>query len=307
MRLSSVAFATSATALLIATAAVAQNPDEAPVPCRAQVKHALELIAPAYAGKTRKVAAKQPGSIEAAIWAYAPPKFHDVAEGSLPPAKTGGRCPSEMAFVNGRFCIDRWEDSIVLREADGTETPQSPYLPPPTDKVALAKSVASVVPQGYISPKQAEAACHASNKRLCEPVEWRVACAGSEGTAFPYGPTRVPGKCHDSGASPMLTFHADTMKRGWGLTELNDPRNNQLEGSVAKTGSFPDCVTDEGVYDMVGNLDEWTADVNGTFQGGFWLDTSQHGDGCAYRTIAHGYEYRDYSTGFRCCAAPTDN
>lgn len=289
---------------LLGRTALAQNPDEAPAPCRAQVKNALAQIAPAYAGKTRKVAARSPGSIEAAIWGYAPPRFHEVSEGTLPAVKTGAKCPADMALVASRFCVDRYEGSIVLREADGTETPHSPYVPPPPDKVAFARSVAGVVPQAYISAKQAEAACRASNKRLCQPVEWRAACAGSEGTAYPYGPTRIAGKCHDSGASPMLTFHASTMKRGWGLTELNDPRNNQLEGTVAKTGSFPDCVTDQGVYDMVGNLHEWTADPNGTFQGGYWLDTSQHGEGCAYRTIAHGYEYRDYSAGFRCCADP---
>jgi formylglycine-generating enzyme len=290
---------------LFAAVALAQNPDEAPANCRAQVKTALERIAPAFAGRTRKVAAKQPGSIEAAIWGYAPPRFHDVSEGSLPPMKAGGKCPSEMALVAERFCVDKWEGSIVLREADGTETAHSPYLPPPGDKVAIAKSVSGVVPQGYISAKAAEGACKAAGKRLCQPVEWRTACSGSEGTTYPYGPTRVAGKCHDSGASPMLAFHVATMKRGWGLGELNDPRNNQLEGTLAKTGAFPDCVSDQGVYDMVGNLHEWTADPNGTFQGGYWLDTSQHGDGCAYRTIAHGFEYHDYSTGFRCCAEPT--
>jgi hypothetical protein len=290
--------------LLVAARALAQNPEDAPAPCRAQVKTALDRIAPAYAGKTRKIAAKVPGSIEGAIWGYAPPRFHDVSEGTLPPVKTNGHCPSEMALIADRFCVDKWEGSLVVRDETGTETPHSPYLPPPADKVVIAKSVAGVVPQGYISPKQAEAACHAAGKRLCQPVEWRAACAGSEGTAYPYGPARVPGKCHDSGASPMLTYHAATAKRGWGLDELNDPRNNQLEGTVAKTGAFPDCVSDQGVYDMVGNLDEWTADVNGTFQGGYWLDTSEHGEGCAYRTIAHGYEYRDYSTGFRCCAEP---
>jgi hypothetical protein len=290
---------------LLGRSALAQDPEEAPAPCRAQVKRALELIAPAYLGKSRSVGAKQPGSIEAAIWGYAPPRFHDVNEGSLPALKVGGHCPSEMALVAGRFCVDRYEGSIVLREADGTETPHSPFAPPPPDKVALARSVAGVIPQGYISAKQAEGACRASGKRLCQPVEWRTACAGSEGTAFPYGPTRVAGKCHDSGVSPMLTYHLATMKRGWGLGELNDPRNNQLEGTLAKTGAYPDCVSPEGVFDMVGNLHEWTADTNGTFQGGYWLDTSQHGDGCAYRTIAHGYEYHDYSTGFRCCADPT--
>jgi hypothetical protein len=287
---------------LAGRAVLAQNPDEAPPPCRAQVKHALDEVAPAFAGKTRKVAARAPGSLEAAIWGYAPPRFHDVAEGSLPAPKPAGKCPPEMALVAGRFCVDRWEGTIVLREPNGTETPHSPYVPPPPDRVAVARSVAGVVPQAYISARQAEEACRAAGKRLCQPVEWRVACGGSEGTAFPYGPTRAPGKCHDSGASPMLAFHAATMKRGWGPTELNDPRNNQLEGTVAKTGAFPDCVTDLGVHDMVGNLHEWTADPNGTFQGGYWLDTAQHGDGCAYRTIAHGFGYKDYSTGFRCCA-----
>ena len=287
---------------LAATRADAQNPDEAPAPCRAQVKHALEQIAPAYAGRTRKIASKAPGSIEAAIWGYAPPRFHDVDEGALPAMKPNAKCPSDMAVIAGRFCVDRYEGTIVVREADGTETPHSPYVPPPPDKVTLAKSVAGVVPQGYISAKQAENACRASGKRLCQPVEWRAACGGSDGTTYPYGPTRAPGKCHDTGVSPMLTFHLATMKRGWGPIELNDTRNNQLEGTVAKTGSHSECVSDQGVYDMVGNLHEWTADPNGTFQGGYWLDTSQHGDGCAYRTIAHGHEYRDYSTGFRCCA-----
>jgi hypothetical protein len=305
MRIRIVAFVLGAAGVVFA-----QNPDEAPPPCRAQVKTALERIAPAYAGKPRKIAAKAPGSIEAAIWGYAPPRFHDVAEGTLPAVKARGKCPTEMALVAGRVCVDRWEGTIVLRDLDangkptGPETPHSPYLTPPTDKYAIAKSAAGVVPQAYISAKQAEGACRAAGKRLCQPVEWRTACGGSEGTAFPYGPTRVAGKCHDSGASPMLTYHSDTMKRGWGQTELNDSRNNQLEGTVAKTGAYADCLTDEGVYDMVGNLHEWTADTNGTFQGGYWLDTSQHGDGCAYRTIAHGYEYHDYSTGFRCCADP---
>lgn len=279
--------------------------EEAPAPCRAQAKAALAAVAPAYAGKTRKVAAGQPGSIEAAITGYVPPKFHPADDGSLPPVKANGKCPADMAPVLGRFCVDKYEGILVEKEPDGREKTWSPYVVPEKERTYYARSVKDVVPQGYVSAKTAEAACRASGKRLCQPSEWRVACAGSEGTAFPYGPTRVSGKCRDTGTSPMVTYHAATMKRGWGLGELNDPRNNQLEGTLARTGAFPDCVNDFGAYDMVGNLHEWTADTNGTFQGGYYLDTSQHGDGCAYRTISHGYEYHDYSTGFRCCADPT--
>ena len=57
-----------------------------------------------------------------------------------------------------------------------------------------------------------------------------------------------------------------------------------------------------GVFDMVGNVHEWVADPNGTFRGGYYLDTTLNGEGCNYRTDAHDATYHDYSTGFRCCA-----
>ena len=53
---------------------------------------------------------------------------------------------------------------------------------------------------------------------------------------------------------------------------------------------------------MVGNLHEWVMSARPTFRGGYYLDTHLNGDGCAYRTTAHGAAYHDYSTGFRCCA-----
>jgi hypothetical protein len=293
----------------VTSLASAQPPESASPASRAQVASALGALEPAFAGKTRRVQASSTGSIEHAVASYAPPRPHPVEEGKLPAERTGARCPSEMALVGSRFCVDKYEGTLVEKLADGTTRAHSPYQTPlPVDgTVYIARSVAGVVPQGYISASQAQLACKAAGKRLCHPVEWRAACAGSDGYAFPYGPARAAGKCHDSGATPMLTYHADTMKRGWGREELNDPRNNQLEGGLAKTGAFPDCVNDLGAYDMVGNLHEWTADPNGTFQGGYWLDTAQHGDGCAYRTIAHGFDYHDYSTGFRCCADPSSS
>jgi hypothetical protein len=230
-----------------------------------------------------------PGSLEQAIAAYAPGVFRPVQEGALPPAKPGARCPPEMGLVLDAVCVDRYEASLVEQAPDGTLAPHAPSHSPEPGHVYVARSVAGVLPQGYASGAQAQSACREAGKRLCSPVEWRVACGGSEGWAFPYGPDRVPGRCHDSGANPMLTYHADTQSRGWGSAELNDPRNLELEGTVTKTGAFAACVNDFGLYDMVGNLHEWTADPNGTFQGGYWLDTSLHGEGCAYRTIAHPF------------------
>jgi len=282
----------------------AQNPDDASPESRAQIANAVRTLEPLLAAPGRSVARGAPGTIEHAILGYAPQKPWAVAEGALPPVR-GGACPSEMASVGGRFCVDRWEGSLLVRTEGGGMEPWPHNQPPMPERVYVARSAPGVFPQGYVSGAQAEAACKAASKRLCQPVEWRAACGGSQGHAYPYGPKRSPGKCKDSGVAPMMTLHAETMKRGWGMSELNDPRNSALDGTVAKTGSFPGCVTDQGAFDMVGNLHEWTADPNGTFQGGYWLDTSQHGEGCAYRTIAHGFGYHDYSTGFRCCKDPS--
>ncbi len=81
---------------------------------------------------------------------------------------------------------------------------------------------------------------------------------------------------------------------------------DQYEGSILEvldlTGANAGCVGADGVFDLMGNLHEWTADPNGTFRGGFYVDTSINGNGCLYATTAHPVTHWDYSTGFRCCA-----
>jgi hypothetical protein len=284
----------------------AAPPEQAPAASRAQVAAALEALAAAFRGHQRHLETGAPGTIERAVAAYVPGVFRPVQEGAVAPARRGARCPPEMALVLGVVCVDRYEASVVERAPDGTLLAHAPNQSLAPGHVYAARSVAGVMPQAYVSGAQALAACRQAGKRLCAPVEWRAACGGSQGYAFPYGPDRVPGRCHDSGVNPMLTYHADRQARGYGPLELNDPRNIELDGTLAQTGAFPECVNDFGLYDMVGNLHEWTGDPNGTFQGGYWLDTSLHGDGCAYRTIAHPFDYRDYSIGFRCCADPEE-
>jgi hypothetical protein len=306
VRFARVSVALFAACVSLASFAAAQDAG-APAPPESidQVHNALAQIAPAFAGKSRFVATGGPGSIEAAIAAHVPTVFHPVTEGVLAAPKPNAKCPVEMALSGGgRFCVDRYECAVDEKMSDGSLKPHAIYEPLASGHTYVAKSVANVTPQAYVSAAAAALACTNAGKRLCAPVEWRAACGGSNGYAFPYGPTRVAKKCHDTGTAPMLVFFSSSLAHGFGPLELNDPRNDQLPDTVAKTGSSPDCVTDEGVFDMVGNLDEWTADPNGTFQGGYWLDTSLHGEGCAYRTIAHDFNYRDYSLGFRCCADP---
>jgi hypothetical protein len=219
------------------------------------------------------------------------------------PAVTDGDCPREMAMIDGRFCIDRWEASLV-EVGGGVERPFSPFSLV-EDHEVRAVSVKGVFPQGYVSGSQAQAACARSGKRLCSTMEWRKACVGPEPKLYGYADAREHGRCNDAGRSPMLAVWGPSglsEASDWSPLKMNDPRLNQLEGSLSRTGAHDGCTNDYGVYDMVGNLHEWTSDPDGTFQGGYYLDTSINGEGCSYRTTAHDFEYHDYSTGFRCCA-----
>jgi hypothetical protein len=221
-------------------------------------------------------------------------------------------CPSDMAVIGRSYCIDVYEASLVQEMPGGTEQPWPYYERLRAGVVVRAVSEAGVYPQGYVSGVQAREACERSGKRLCTPGEWKTACMGPNKTIFPYGNAREVGRCNDNGRSAMHFFNPqlddDPDHRWmWGFAgNMVDPRLNQLEGTLTHTGERSGCTNDYGVYDMVGNLHEWVDDRDGTFQGGYYLDTHLNGDGCFYRTTAHPMSHLDYSTGFRCCADVAD-
>jgi sulfatase modifying factor 1 len=247
----------------------------------------------------------------------------------LPGQPSAGRCPPDMVDVRGRFCIDRYEATLV--DAQGRQL--SPYFPPAwsdaqslfkrfrsfrTSRLGapevpllpdwqkdvttvLAQARPGVVPNGYLSGVVARAACAAAGKRLCTAAEWETACRGEQGFKFPYGPRYEAGRCNVfREAHPAYELHGNASEHHL------DPRLNLVAGSegplLRKTGATPDCKStwgDDAVYDMVGNLDEWIDDPGGTFAGGFYSRATR--EGCAARISSHPIEYFDYSLGVRCC------
>lgn len=210
-----------------------------------------------------------------------------------------GACPAGMVSIEGSYCIDRYEASLLEMTDGGEERRFSPFSTV-GDHPVRAVSLPGVYPQGYISARQAKRACSASGKRLCKLSEWQRACRGPEDKKYGYADERIPGRCNDDGKNPVVTLFG----LRWDARTMNQPQLNQLEGTLSKTGEHEGCSNGYGVYDMVGNLHEWIADPNGTFYGGYYQDVSSfgHGDGCSYKTTAHAPGYHDYSTGFRCCA-----
>jgi hypothetical protein len=269
--------------------------------------------------------------------ADAPPEVRTVSLRKPTRAKRNfgsNGCSDDMVRVAGRFCIDRFEASMI---DDDSERPLSPYYSPDralsrnafeqwTQRLAdgtagfsdfalpllpdwqreqhvhpRAISARGSVPQGYLNKALAETACANAGKRLCTLDEWTLACRGQGGTKFPYGPSYRANLCN-----VFRQAHPGMILHGTFSIDLDDPRLNQVtvsgEPLLRATGATETCKSawgDDAVYDMVGNLDEWVDEPGGTFAGGFYArDTRQ---GCDSKITAHSPRYLDYSVGTRCC------
>ena len=224
-----------------------------------------------------------------------------VARGAEPSPEPS--CPPGMVALSATACVDVYEAHLERLGHDGTVIGPHPPNAPVMSHLVRAKSERGVLPQAYISQAEAASACRAASKRLCTSAEWLAACKGPLGTTFPYGARRHAGACNDRGMEPIaVTLGRPASKETWGFDVMNDPRLHLVPGGVARTGRFDRCVSEVGAHDMVGNLHEWTADSGGTLRGGYYLDTEELGEGCDYTAVGHDTSYRDYSTGFRCCA-----
>ena len=246
-----------------------------------------------------------------------------------------GGCPAGMARIRmnssdslSDFCMDKFEASLVEVEGDSRTNDWSPFHNP-GDRSVRAVSLRGARAQQFISGNQARLACERSGKRLCTNAEWQRACKGPDGATYPYtwpshtgdssrgamarrypaGSSKKNPPCHESvpawspGLYCQLNPSPKCRGRGGATNRMNEPCVAQIPmNQAALTGSFSKCVTPDGVYDLVGNVHEWTSDTSGTFRGGYFSDTKINGQGCGYATTAHDTGHADYSTGFRCCA-----
>ncbi len=220
-------------------------------------------------------------------------------------AERTGACPDGMVAIDDRSCIDRYEASLEQLDEEGRVLGAHPPNQPVAGRRVRATNERLGAPQAYVTQLEAKAACEAAGKRLCTDREWVAACKGPLGTRYPYGERRREGACNDRGTEPLaaLGARAEAIST-WSFDAMNDPRLYRVAGSIAPSGRFDRCQSELGAHDLVGNLHEWTADPEGTLRGGYFLDTTTLGEGCDYVAVGHDAHYRDYSTGFRCCADP---
>ncbi len=147
---------------------------------------------------------------------------------------------------------------------------------------------------------EASSMCGQEGKRLCAAEEWTLACEGPERKPYPFGYVRDATACNFDKPYIMPDNFAYEHPRTR-VAEI--ARVNQSEPS----GSRPHCVSDYGVYDMTGNVDEWVVNEHGSPQGpefqsglkgGYWGPVRNR---CRPMTTDHNRWHHGYQIGFRCC------
>jgi hypothetical protein len=143
--------------------------------------------------------------------------------------------------------------------------------------------------------------CGAQNKRLCSEDEWTFACEGEEAQPYPNGYTRDADAC--------VVDHTARKYDSSALSFRNEKRTMRELDRLWQgepSGHRPGCKSPFGVYDMTGNVDEWTRSTAQSgrpsiLKGGYWGPVRTR---CRASTRAHGEGFVFYQQGLRCCSDP---
>jgi len=203
--------------------------------------------------------------------------------------------PAHRVALNAYY-MDKYEVTVAqyakFLEATGLEAPlQWTIMNQPKHQKR---------PVVYVDWADAATYCKWAGKRLPTEAEWEKAARGTDGRTFPWG------------NDPPTRLHANYGKEEW-----ND------HAAVNPVGILEDGKSPYGIYDMAGNVWEWTSDwydkdfyknspaqnpngaVSGEYKvlrGGSWDDHPQ-----GLRSAGRDYYEptdRDYDIGFRCAKTP---
>jgi sulfatase modifying factor 1 len=233
-----------------------------------------------------------------------------------PVAADSSACPSGMILVEGDYCTEvehRCKKSWFDKSNKKTICEEFE----PWAKCVGDKQKKRFCMDRYTYPNekgarpevmnrfhQAELKCAALGKRLCTETEWTMACEGPRYLPYPYGYVRDANKCHGD-----MDWDSPDMKK----VAKRDPDELARLWKGVRNGSQPECVSEYGVPDLPGNVDEVVASESfdqpgykGKFDsvhtGGPWYKGVRNQ--CRPKIYTHDEAFYYYFLGFRCCGEP---
>lgn len=156
-------------------------------------------------------------------------------------------------------------------------------------------------PRVMVTWDEAGDLCRTRGKRLCTEDEWTFSCEGWDTLPYSYGYVRDNTKCN-----------IDKQWRAYDHSLLFPRFTNKSNAEVLRlwqgnrSGEYKGCVSEFGVYDLDGNVEEWTVSSRpdkypSILKGGYWSDVRAR---CRPAIRTHGPGHAFYQSGFRCCSDP---
>lgn len=282
---------------------------------------------------------------------------NQVTLASVPVPTAPSACPADMVEVEGDYCTNAKETCLRWVNNHGETVPPPDSTHPtgrcgewqyPTTCIGHREhkqfcidryeypNIAGQRPKSWMTWYDVKAACEAENKRLCTKPEWEFACEGPDMQPYPYvgqgahpGYDRDPTACNidnDFPEDPLKPIDPVTGKHYQiSVFDAKHPTDRVsiiLYDLLKPAGTMPACVSPFGVYDMVGNIDEF---VEGPVKH-HWVPPNQNGGNvdhgpfisglmsghvfgmrnqCRAITDGHNEMFSWYETGGRCCSSTT--
>lgn len=157
---------------------------------------------------------------------------------------------------------------------------------------ARACSKEGVIPWTSVNQAEAADACAAAGMELCTQGQWETACrAGETGDVWSY-------------STNPTSYDAGT---------CNDVEHPSGPGTAWPTGSSADCAADGEVFDMSGNVSEWTrtevmsgGDSYYRIRGGNYTSYGP-ATRCGFSFVLGVPTFANADLGFRCCGTNPPN
>lgn len=180
------------------------------------------------------------------------------------------RHPANMMFIpEGKYVAGRLHQEKAVTESIAEVRDLPAYL----IDIFEQPNLSGAPPKRGVSFAEAEKTCAAEGKQLCSAEQIEKACKGPSNLIYGYADAFNPETC---GKGPADSHNA---------------------------GALGECKSGWGVYDVAGNLREWTRTPKGDgrviVKGGL-PNAPENGSRCAFGTDV-SVNFTDDTIGFRCC------